>query len=159
MSEICHARKTINFSFTTSLIFQTQTAWTWAETPKTGFLMTLFKYVVPLAMFLFHWSFVFQNWPTTILVVSHDRSFLNSVSTDILHLHNKQLTVYKGNYENFHRTREERLKNQQKEYDAQKQYRDHIQVKKRAICAILLEKLLYVYAYNIDSDQPAHPTV
>ena len=38
------------------------------------------------------------------------------------------LDVYKGNYENFHRTREERLKNQQKEYDAQKQYRDHIQV-------------------------------
>ena len=73
-------------------------------------------------------SIFFQTWATTILVVSHDRSFLNSVCTDIIHLHNKMLDVYKGNYENFHRTREERLKNQQKEYDAQKQYRDHIQV-------------------------------
>ena len=40
------------------------------------------------------------------------------------------LDVYKGNYESFHKTREERLKNQQKEYEAQKQYRDHIQVGK-----------------------------
>ena len=90
--------------------------------------MRQLKYFATMVKFLFHCSVVFQNWTTTILVVSHDRSFLNSVSTDILHLHNKQLTVYKGNYENFHRTREERLKNQQKEYDAQKQYRDHIQV-------------------------------
>ena len=63
-------------------------------------------------------------------MVSHDRSFLNSVCTDIIHLNNKMLDVYKGNYESFHKTREERLKNQQKEYEAQKQYRDHIQVGK-----------------------------
>ncbi|KAH9504419.1 ATP-binding cassette sub- F member 3 [Bulinus truncatus] len=69
-----------------------------------------------------------QTWPSTILVVSHDRLFLDSVATDIIHLHSYKLDSYRGNYEVFHKTREERLKNQRKEYEAQKQYRDHIQV-------------------------------
>ncbi|XP_060605726.1 ATP-binding cassette sub-family F member 3-like [Ruditapes philippinarum] len=69
-----------------------------------------------------------QTWPTTILVVSHDRSFLNSVCTEIVHLHDKRLDTYKGNYDQFDKTKEERMKNQKKEYEAQKQYRDHIQV-------------------------------
>ena len=61
-------------------------------------------------------------------MVSHDRQFLNSVATDILHLHSLRLDVYRGNYEVFHKTREEKLKSKIKEYEAQKQYRDHIQV-------------------------------
>ncbi|XP_048750945.1 ATP-binding cassette sub-family F member 3-like [Ostrea edulis] len=69
-----------------------------------------------------------QTWKSTILVVSHDRSFLNSVATDILHLHNGAIDNYRGNYESFNKTREERQKSQQKEYEAQKEYRDHIQV-------------------------------
>ena len=32
----------------------------------------------------------------TLIVVSHDRRFLNSVVTDIIHLHNKTLEYYKG---------------------------------------------------------------
>lgn len=36
-----------------------------------------------------------QSWPTTILVVSHDRNFLDTVPTDILHLHSHQLESYK----------------------------------------------------------------
>uniref|UniRef100_A0A8W8JPN2 ABC transporter domain-containing protein n=1 Tax=Magallana gigas TaxID=29159 RepID=A0A8W8JPN2_MAGGI len=69
-----------------------------------------------------------QTWKSTIFVVSHDRSFLNAVATDILHLHSGVIDNYRGNYESFTKTREERLKNQQKEYEAQKEYRDHIQV-------------------------------
>ncbi|XP_074654025.1 ATP-binding cassette sub-family F member 3-like [Tubulanus polymorphus] len=69
-----------------------------------------------------------QTWPTTILVVSHDRTFLNSVTTDILHLHSQRLDAYRGDYEVFVKTRTEKLKNQQREYEAQKVYRDSIQV-------------------------------
>ncbi|WAR15399.1 ABCF3-like protein [Mya arenaria] len=69
-----------------------------------------------------------QTWPTTILVVSHDRSFLNAVCTDITHLYNKTLITYKGNYDQFDKTKDERIKNAKKEYEAQKQYREHIQV-------------------------------
>ena len=36
-----------------------------------------------------------QSWPTTILVVSHDRNFLDTVPTDIIHLHSQQLEAYK----------------------------------------------------------------
>ena len=69
-----------------------------------------------------------QTWPTTIFVVSHDRMFLDSVSTDIVFLHSKSLDCYKGNYTQFEKTKDEKLKNQQREYEAQKQYREHLQV-------------------------------
>ena len=39
-----------------------------------------------------------QTWPTTLLVVSHDRMFLDAVATDIVFLHSKSLDTYKGNY-------------------------------------------------------------
>uniref|UniRef100_A0A3Q2NMZ5 ATP-binding cassette sub-family F member 3 n=1 Tax=Fundulus heteroclitus TaxID=8078 RepID=A0A3Q2NMZ5_FUNHE len=69
-----------------------------------------------------------QTWQSTILVVSHDRNFLNAVATDIIHLHSQRLDSYRGDYENFLKTKEDRLKNQQREYEAQLQYRQHIQV-------------------------------
>ncbi|CAL1571233.1 unnamed protein product [Knipowitschia caucasica] len=69
-----------------------------------------------------------QTWVSTILVVSHDRNFLNAVVTDIIHLHTQRLDSYRGDYENFVKTKEDRLKNQQREYEAQLQYRQHIQV-------------------------------
>jgi len=68
-----------------------------------------------------------QTWPTTLLVVSHDRMFLDAISTDIVFLHSKELDTYKGNYTQFEKTKDEKLKNQQREYEAQKQYRDHLQ--------------------------------
>ncbi|XP_008313707.1 ATP-binding cassette sub-family F member 3 [Cynoglossus semilaevis] len=69
-----------------------------------------------------------QTWQSTILVVSHDRNFLNAVVTDIIHLHSQRLDSYRGDYENFIKTKDDRLKNQQREYEAQLQYRQHIQV-------------------------------
>lgn len=69
-----------------------------------------------------------QKWEKTMMVVSHDRMFLNAISTDILYLHNQTIETYKGNYDVFHKTREQRLINQQKEYEAQVQYREHLQV-------------------------------
>ncbi|MGH0128197.1 UNVERIFIED_CONTAM: hypothetical protein FKN15_044845 [Acipenser sinensis] len=77
-----------------------------------------------------------QTWQSTILVVSHDRNFLNAVATDIIHLHSQRLDTYRGDYENFVKTKEDRQKSQLREYEAQKQYRDHIQSKLK-----LLEKL------------------
>lgn len=74
-------------------------------------------------------NFIFpQTWESTILVVSHDREFLNIIAGDILHLHAQKIDSYRGNYEVFEKTKAERLKNQQREYEAQKAYRDHIQV-------------------------------
>jgi len=69
-----------------------------------------------------------QTWPSTILVVSHDREFLNTIATDVVHLHSQRIDAYHGDYDSFVKTKTERLKNQQREYDAQKEYREHIQV-------------------------------
>lgn len=50
-----------------------------------------------------------QKYPHTVFLISHDRDLLNSAATSILHLENKQLTFYRGNYDNFARTRAERM--------------------------------------------------
>lgn len=70
-----------------------------------------------------------QTWPSTILVVSHDRNFLNAIATDIIHLHSQRLDGYRGDFETFIKSKQERLLNQQREYEAQQQYRQHIQVR------------------------------
>jgi ATP-binding cassette subfamily F protein 3 len=67
------------------------------------------------------------TWSSTILVVSHDRSFLSSICTDIIHMHSQGLDPYRGNYETFVQTKTEKLKSQQREYEAQMQYRQHLQ--------------------------------
>ena len=69
-----------------------------------------------------------QMWPNSILIVSHDRNFLNSVAQEILHLHSQKIDCYRGNYENFIKTKTENHKNQQREYEAQLEYRQHIQI-------------------------------
>lgn len=68
-----------------------------------------------------------QSWPGTILVVSHDRSFLDAVATDIVHQHSQRLDYYKGNFTNFYATKMERAVQQKKEYEAQLAYRQHLQ--------------------------------
>ena len=41
------------------------------------------------------------RWKKTLIVVSHDRDFLNTVTTDIVHLHDQQLHGYRGNFAQF----------------------------------------------------------
>ncbi|KAF5361673.1 hypothetical protein D9758_007364 [Tetrapyrgos nigripes] len=68
-----------------------------------------------------------QTWPGTLLVVSHDRAFLDAVATDIVHQHSGRLDYYKGNFTQFYSTKSERDKNLRKEYDTQMEYRKHLQ--------------------------------
>ncbi len=53
----------------------------------------------------------------TLLMVTHDRYFLDNVCTQILELDNKQLYQYKGNYSYFLEKREERMSNFNAEVD------------------------------------------
>src|SRR5205085_5720593 len=48
-----------------------------------------------------------RNYPHTIVMVSHDRDFLNDVAQSILHLEKGKLTLYQGNYDSFERQRSE----------------------------------------------------
>lgn len=69
-----------------------------------------------------------QTYPSTVLVVSHDRAFLNEVATDIIYQHNEKLDYYRGaNFDTFYATKEERRKNAIREYENQMEYRKHLQ--------------------------------
>ena len=72
-------------------------------------------------------TYLINEWESTLLVVSHDRTFLASVPTDVLHFHSRRIDVYRGNYEVFYKSMTEKLKNQQREYESQLQYRQHVQ--------------------------------
>ncbi len=49
-----------------------------------------------------------RDYPHTILMVSHDRDLLNDAVDGILHLDQRKLTLYSGNYDNFERQRREK---------------------------------------------------
>ncbi|KAH7559248.1 hypothetical protein BM1_04185 [Bipolaris maydis] len=69
-----------------------------------------------------------QSYPSTVLVVSHDRAFLNEVATDIIHQHSERLDYYKGgNFDSFYATKEERRKTAAREYEKQMAERAHLQ--------------------------------
>ncbi|KAH6860846.1 P-loop containing nucleoside triphosphate hydrolase protein [Alternaria rosae] len=69
-----------------------------------------------------------QGYPSTVLVVSHDRAFLNEVATDIIHQHSERLDYYKGgNFDSFYATKEERRKTAVREYEKQMAERAHLQ--------------------------------
>ena len=68
-----------------------------------------------------------QSFKGTVLIVSHDREFLNNVAGTIIHLHNSKLIYFKGNFKKFLSTKEEKYKRQKKEYDAQQMQIKHIQ--------------------------------
>eukprot|EP01134_Creolimax_fragrantissima_P002013 CFRG2013T1 len=68
-----------------------------------------------------------EQWESTLLLVSHDREFLNTVCTDTLHVHSQKVDTYKGNYDTFEKTKAESLLNQQREYETQMDYRKHLQ--------------------------------
>ncbi|TWU73032.1 hypothetical protein ED733_001162 [Metarhizium rileyi] len=80
---------------------------------------------VPSITFL---SNYLQGYPSTVLVVSHDRAFLNEVASDIIHQHSERLDYYRGaNFDSFYATREERKKVAKKEYENQMAQRAHLQ--------------------------------
>jgi ATP-binding cassette subfamily F protein 3 len=68
-----------------------------------------------------------RRWPRTLLLVSHDRGLLNAVATHILHLESRRLTLYAGDYDNFVRTRAERLANDAALAAKQAAQRAHLQ--------------------------------
>ena len=67
-----------------------------------------------------------RNYPGTLLLISHDRDFLDSVTTHIAHIEQLSITLYPGNYSAFERIRAERLANQQAQYNKQQREISHI---------------------------------
>lgn len=72
-----------------------------------------------------------ENWlrqyPGTLLLISHDRDFLDGICTHIVHLYQKKLTLYKGHYSDYERQRAEQLAQHQATYEKQQTKRAHLQ--------------------------------
>ncbi len=60
--------------------------------------------------------------PQAMIIVSHDRYFLNKVTTKTLELHAQQITSYPGNFDQYVRLREDRYLHQLKEWESQREY-------------------------------------
>lgn len=67
------------------------------------------------------------NYQGTLLLISHDRDFLDAVTDNIVHIERQTLTLYKGNYSQFERQRAEQLAQQQANYDKQQLQVAHLQ--------------------------------
>jgi ATP-binding cassette subfamily F protein 3 len=68
-----------------------------------------------------------QSWPNALVLVSHDRNILNSCITHILHLDERRLTLYGGNYDRFEQLREEQRLHLAAEAARVEAQRKHIQ--------------------------------
>ncbi|QHE86006.1 ABC-F family ATP-binding cassette domain-containing protein [Hydrogenophaga sp. BPS33] len=68
-----------------------------------------------------------QRYDGTMLVISHDREFLDSVTNVTLHIHAAQLTRYGGNYSRFEDMRAEQMALQQSAYARQQDKMAHLQ--------------------------------
>jgi ATP-binding cassette subfamily F protein 3 len=58
-------------------------------------------------------------YPGTLIMVSHDRDFLDGVVQHVLHVEQATITHYRGNYSAFERMRAERLAQQQQAFEKQ----------------------------------------
>ena len=68
-----------------------------------------------------------KNYPYTILIISHDRDLLNQAASAIVHLENRELTFYGGNFDKFEKTYREQKKLKQAAIKKQSLERAHIQ--------------------------------
>ncbi len=62
----------------------------------------------------------------TLLLISHDRDFLDAVTTHIAHIEYQRVELYPGNYSAFEKIRAERLANQRASYEKQQREIAHI---------------------------------
>ncbi len=63
-----------------------------------------------------------KTWNGALLVVSHDRYFMDSVITTIWEMAWRRIEVYRGNYSHYLQQREHRYSRLQKEYEAQQEF-------------------------------------
>ena len=79
---------------------------------------------LPAILWLERWL---KRYEGILLIVSHDRDFLDQVCTRIAHIENRQINLFTGNYSQFEAQRAEQLAQQQTMYARQQKDIKHIQ--------------------------------
>jgi ATP-binding cassette subfamily F protein 3 len=65
-----------------------------------------------------------QQWPGALLIVSHDRYFLDKVVNTIWEMSQTHIEIYRGNYSAYAQQRQERWARREKEFEAKKEHLD-----------------------------------
>ncbi|MCD5969968.1 ATP-binding cassette domain-containing protein [Pseudomonas quasicaspiana] len=68
-----------------------------------------------------------KSYPGTLLLISHDRDFLDAVVDHVAHVDQRKITLYRGGYSAFERARAERMAQQQQAYEKQQAQRAHME--------------------------------
>jgi ATP-binding cassette subfamily F protein 3 len=68
-----------------------------------------------------------QQFQGTLLIISHDRDFLDNIVKHIVHIDQQKLNLYNGNYSSFERQKSERLAQQQQMFEKQQTQIAHIE--------------------------------
>ncbi len=72
-----------------------------------------------------------ENWLKQyrgiLIIISHDRDFLDNICTHIIHLYQQKATAYTGNYTSFLRLKAEKLAHQQAQFEKNEKTRAHLQ--------------------------------
>ena len=68
-----------------------------------------------------------KRYPGTLVVISHDREFLDAITDVTVHIERQQLTRYAGNYSAFETLRAQQLALQQASYERQQEKIAHLQ--------------------------------
>ena len=68
-----------------------------------------------------------KQYAGILIVISHDRDFLDNICTHIIHLYQQKATAYTGNYTGFLRLKAEKLAHQQAQFEKNEKTRAHLQ--------------------------------
>ena len=107
-----------------------------------------------------------QRWEKTVVIVSHDRGFLNDTTTATMFLHHKKLRYYGGNYDTFVKVRAEHRANEEATRANQQQREGHLKnfiakfgqghkkMVKQAQCRMKMLAKLQEEKVDVDFDDP-----
>ncbi len=68
-----------------------------------------------------------RSYQGTLMIISHDRDFLDNICTEIIHMDNQKLVTYTGNYSTFENTRAEQIALETAIYEKQQKKLAHMQ--------------------------------
>lgn len=68
-----------------------------------------------------------QKFPGTLIVISHDRDFLDAIAQQIILIEHQSATSFSGNYSSFERQQAEQLAQQQAQFEKEQAQRKHLQ--------------------------------
>ncbi len=92
-----------------------------------------------------------KKWKSTLLIVSHNQSFLNEICTHIINIESQKLVEYSGNYSKFRRSYHDKYRRQEKEWLKVK--RKLKEMKNKSIAKIQQEE----YLKNSEIMEPDRP--